>query len=285
MRWWAILLVAALGVLPRAAAAAEPPAGRPLRLAVVPFYSPEKIWALYQPLVEYLNASTPRRWELAVGDKHQELIAKLCAGELDVAYLGPIPYARADERCGAQPLVTSLGPDGKASYRGVIVTADPALRSVGDLKGRRFALLEMSTVSHHVALQLLAGEGLSLADVVPVWVPGQDRIAAAVLSGEVAAGTVKESLFETLRGQGLRAIKTSGPLPHFVFAARPGLPAEAAAAFARALLRLKPLADPADRARLAAWDPELAGGFAAPAASYRADARALLRAVEPQLKR
>lgn len=280
------LLLAAGSGLPARVRGAEPakPAVPSYIIGIVPYFTADKIFQLYNPFILYLNENTPDRWELKLGKTHDELVGGLCAGEIDIAYLGPVPFGKALKACDARPLLLSLGADGKPFYRSVIVTTDPRIISLRDLRGKKFALFEKSTASYYLPLKMLADEGLARQDVDPVLFVSQDKIVTALLAGEIAAGGLKESLYEKFKGAGLRALKFSKPLPQFVYAAGPRLPPEAATALTAALLKVQPLGREADRELVRYWDPELAFGFAAPAAGFTDDVLKLLRSLDPFLK-
>jgi phosphonate transport system substrate-binding protein len=273
-----VLLAVAAAAAPVAAAAGSPE--RALRLGVIPFYTAEKIHQLYEPLVLHLSRVTGRAWTLKAGISHHAIVGELCAGEIDVAYLGPLPFARAVETCGARPLVISLDESGAPRQRAHLVTADPAIGTVGALRGRRFALFRGSTISDVLARSMLADAGIDERDVIPVWVPAMDRVVAAVLSNEAAAGVVKESLAARFATDGLRTLAVSAPLPHFVFAAAPRLEPAAADSLAASLLALHPRESAADREIVAAWDPELQWGFASPPPELEAQMRTVWKALE-----
>ena len=90
------------------------------RLGIVPFYAPEKIWNLYTPLIEHLNKTTGYRWELKLYHDHDAIVGGICKGEVTVAFLGPVPFGRAQEQCRTWPLLVALGIDGKPDYSSTI---------------------------------------------------------------------------------------------------------------------------------------------------------------------
>jgi ABC-type phosphate/phosphonate transport system substrate-binding protein len=257
---------------------------RTITLGIVPYFTAEKLYQLYDPFIKHLAENTPYRWELRLGKTHDELVSSLCSGEVSVAFLGPMPFSKALASCGARPLLLTLGPDGKPDYHAVIATADPGIAALRDLRGKKVALFEKSTASHYLPLKMLAAEGITRKDFDAVPYGSQDKIVTALLGNEVAAGGIKESLFEKFKGSGLRALKVSEPLPQFVFAVGPRSDPALEKAFSAALLKLRPLARPADRALMTGWDPELANGFAEPAPGFPDEVRALARSIEPFLR-
>lgn len=281
----AAALLALVALAPRPPSAAEPrPGARPLTLAVIPFYAPERMWALYRPLVDHLRRATGRDWQLALPADHAALLDDLCAGRVDVALVGPVPLARAHGRCGAAPFLVALGRTGAPTYRSELLTTDPAVTSVEALRGRRVGFFRGSTAAHVVPAQMLADAGLAPGTYEQVFLESQDRIMAALLARKVSAAGVKSALYQRFaREKGLRRLATSGPLPNFAFAALPSLPAEARAPFAAALLQLRPRERAADAKRVAGWDDEVRNGFAAPGPDFMPAVLALQSATEKLL--
>jgi ABC-type phosphate/phosphonate transport system substrate-binding protein len=258
--------------------------GATLKLGIVPFYTPEKIWQLYRPFVDYLTANSGSAWELRLVKDHEELVAGLCDGSIDVAMPGPIPYGKMLNRCAPRPLLLTLGGDGRPFYQSVIVTATPGIRALADLRGKKFALYEGSTAAHYLPLKMLAAAGLGLKDVQPVYVRSQDQLVAAVMGGEAVAGGIKSALYERLKSPALLVVQRSEDLPNFVFCASPLLRPEQADGFVSALTRLRPREDPAHRDLVKGWDVEVQNGFVKPSASFDADVRALFHGVMPFVK-
>lgn len=238
-------------------------------IGIVPYYSPEKIWKLFKPFIDYLNKETDRiKWELRLYHKAKDVIDGLCSGEIDIALLGPIPAAQSYEKCKAKPILVSLGSDGKASYRGVIITNDQNINSLKELKGKRFAFFKGSTISYFMARHMLEKEGITMEMIKPVFIQGQDGIVASLFNNEVVAGTIKESLYEKIKDSGLRVIKFSEPIPMFSFFTNPNIKPNIEREFVRSLLKLKPLENKSDKIKLKEWDDEVKNGFILPSEGF-----------------
>lgn len=269
-------------LLPRPAAAeghAEP--RPPRKLSIVPFYAPEQLWRLYSPLVEFLRQETGEPWELALQPGHEALVDAFCAGGIDLAVLGPVPLARVNRRCGGVPFLVALGAEGDATYRSVLLTADPAVTSVAGLRAKEVGFFRGSTAAHVVPARMLADAGLEPDAYRPVWLESQDRLVAALLAGRISAAGVKSALYERVKDEaGLRLLGTSGPLPNFSVVASPSLPPAARERIAAALLRLRPAQRAADAERVRSWDDELRHGFVRATPEHLAAARALQELAE-----
>lgn len=245
-----------------AASAAE---HEPAQLGVVGFYTPRLMVLRYQPLADYLTQTTSRRWELAVGTGYQGTVDRLCAGELDLAYLGPFAYLRAQDQCGAEPVV-HLRTGQRDEYRSVIlVREDSDIESLADLRGRRVGLGPiLSTSSHLVPLSMLRETGFSAAAGEGSSCQAYDhheQAALGVLLGEVDACGVRDIVGERFAQRGLRVVAESGPIPNFPLVISPHAPESLRDELLAALVT-RPATDPEAASAIAALDPELAGGFA-----------------------
>ena len=250
------------------AADTAPPQQTPRTLAVIPFYSPEKMWLLYTPFVEYLRRETGEPWELKLYPDHAAMIAGVCAGEVDISLLGPVPLGRVNRACGVLPFLVPRGPDGKPVYHSMLLTGDPAVTTVAGLRGRKIGLFKGSTAAHVLPLKMLLDAGLPQGAFTPVFFESQDRIMTALLSREISGAGVKEALFRRFEQAPLRLLQTSAPLPNFAFAALASQPEARRASFVAALLRLSPGERPADAATVKGWDDEIKNGFMAPAPDF-----------------
>jgi len=260
----ALLVLAAL--TPLAAAAAPSRATR--TLAVIPFYSPERMWLLYTPLIDYLRRETGEPWELKLYANHDDMLAGVCAGDVDVTLLGPVPLGRVNRACGAFPFLVPRGKDGKPVFHSMLLSGDPAVTTVAGLRGKKIGLFKGSTGAHVIPLKMLRDAGLGPGSFEPVFYEGQDRIMTALLSREVQGAGVKEALYRRFEKEPVRLLQTSEELPNFAFVALPAQPPAVRARFVAALLKLDPGTSAADAAAVKGWDDEIKNGFTAPAPDF-----------------
>lgn len=260
---WVLLLVLALAVPGGAAQRDESPPESPVRLVgVVSFYYPRLMYQKYQPLVDYLNEHTGQRWDLRISKTYQQTVDELCAGELTLAYLGPLTYVRAHAACGAEPLVR-LQTGGRSTYQSyILVRADSPYRELAELAGKRVAFgSALSTSSHLVPRGMLEEAGIRAGeDVECTFLEHHERAAHAVVLGEVDACGVRDLVGEKFLRRGLRALARSRPIPNFPFVITPGVSTELREELLRALVEL-PQELPEVAQTMATWDEELARGF------------------------
>lgn len=246
------------------AADAAQPSPTPRTLAVIPFYSPEKIWQLYTPLIEFLRRETGERWELKLYPNHDTMVAGVCRGEVDVTLLGPVPLGRVNRACAVVPFLVPRGNDGKLAYHSMLLSGDPKVTTTAGLRGKKIAFFKGSTAAHIFPLKMLADAGLGPGSFSPVFLESQDRIMTALLSHEVAGAGVKEALYRRFAKEPVRLLQTSDALPNFAFAALPTQPPALRERLVAALLKLRPLENAADAAAVKGWDDEIKHGFELP---------------------
>ncbi|RII31151.1 MAG: hypothetical protein CXR30_04935 [Geobacter sp.] len=243
-------------------------ASTPYSFAVIPFYSPEKIWLLYSPFVEYLAKTTGKPWELKLFHDHDEFINAICSGKTSIALAGPVPLSRAYEKCGAKPFLVALGKNGMPLYHSVLLTNDLTMKRVQDLRGKRIGFFKGSTAAHILPAKMLKDAGLGMSAIKPIFLDSQDRIMAALFSGEIVAAGVKETLYQKFAMEPLRVLRISDPLPNFAFCLTSAFPETLRQRLTKALLSLKPLANSRDAETVKGWDDEIKNGFMVPDKLY-----------------
>jgi phosphonate transport system substrate-binding protein len=234
------------------------------------------MWLLYTPFVGFLEKATGEPWELHLPASHDALIEEVCTGKVDLAFLGPVPLARANKRCGAVPFLVPLGAGGTPDYSAVLLTTDPAVHSVESLRGKEVGFFKGSTAAHVVPAQMLAEAGLGPGTYRPVFLESQDKLMSALLARKLSAAGVKSALHRRFeREGGIRVLRTSAPLPNFSFVALPSLPAAARQRLTSGLLALQPRTKPSDAETVKGWDDEVKNGFISPPPGFLASVLAL----------
>jgi phosphonate transport system substrate-binding protein len=220
------------------------------------------MYSKYQPLMDYLTEETGRSWNLVLSPSYENTVRLACTGQVDVAYLGPLIYLRAHERCSVEPVVR-IRSQSDAGYRCVIlVRQDGDIRSLTELAGKRFAFgAPLSASAHLVPRSMLLAAGLHPGrDLTCLYLDQHERAARAVLLGDADACGIRDVAGEKFIGQGLRVLATSDPVLQFPFVVTPGAPSETREMLVQALVE-KPLLDAKLRHKIEGWDKELASGF------------------------
>lgn len=241
--WWAPLA---------AATAAEP---QPLRFGSGAMDIPAEMARRIVPLTRYLSEALDRPVVPQLSRNLQHTIDQLSAGELDLAFLTPVTYVRAQER-GAR-IIAQPTTQGRKSYHLMVMTRDSgSIRSVADLGGKRFAFGDPAALLQYSTMRDARLPFQELSEIQ--YLRYHDVVARAVAQGDVDAGIMRESTALAWRGRGLRAIYTSPPLPSYAIAASTRLDASVFVRVREALLKLDPN-NPAHRAVIRSLDPAYDG--------------------------
>ena len=125
----------------------------------------------------------------------------LVQGQVDVAHLGGFTFVQANKRAGAVPLVQR---DRDREFHSKFITARDDLRSLGDLKAKRFAFGDVNSTSGHLMpAYFMRKEGVdpSVVDQA-IYTGGHDATALAVAERRVDAGALDEAVWERLTKEG-----------------------------------------------------------------------------------
>ncbi len=173
----------------------------------------------FKPLLNILETSLTRRLsetvkiKLQIANTYDSGIDNLTSGRVDFARLGPASYVVAKKQQPDLDILVLESKKGKKRSNGVIcVRADSPIKTISDLKAKRFAFGdEKSTIGRYLAQLYLFEQGLKAKDLgIYNYLDRHDKVGAAVASAQYDAGALKESTFERLvkNGASLRVLAT-----------------------------------------------------------------------------
>ncbi len=214
-----------------------------LRLAANPNLSAIELLKNFGPLANELEKELGRPVRLVAGRDYDDTLRLLKNGQVDVAGTGAFGYVSAHDDFGARLLVRYVEDDGD-SYHAIIFTRqDSGLRSVADLRGKRFAFTDVkSTSGYLMPLLELHRNGITLADLGRVdHVKKQPNAAIAVYNRQADAGAMADNQLNEKYGvklDELRILWRSPPIPHGVWIARADMDDAELQRIAQAILRI-----------------------------------------------
>lgn len=170
-------------------------AGQTIRFAPLPMENREMIVKAFNPLVTYLQEQLQTPVEMVYFDTHQEILAAFERGEVDIIFLGPLPYVTLHRRMPeAAPLVFFKESNGEARYRCALITFVGDDTTLADLQGRPFGLTQrLSTCGYLGAAAMLREHaGMALEDTAYRYLGTHEAVIFAVVRGRVEAGSVKD---------------------------------------------------------------------------------------------
>lgn len=235
-----------------------------VRFGVIPRYNPLVMYKRYQPIMDYLTAETPYRFELKISRDYPEAVRFLREGVTQVSSLGDVTFAEASTEYAAIPILKPRNKDGIPFYRSaIIVRADSPLQEIQELRGKTMAFgSPHSTSGNLIPRYLLWENGVGLRDLKSYSnLQHHDAVAKAVLKGQFDAGAVKDVVAEKYQSHGLRILAWSDLIPAVPLVVRMDAPPAVVKALTAALLKLD-RNNPAHLRMMQTWDDEFRHGFA-----------------------
>jgi phosphonate transport system substrate-binding protein len=267
-----LLTALLLTLVPVQADPASAPEKPLIRFGVIPRYNPLVMYKRYQPIMDYLTAETPYRFELKISRDYPEAVRFLKDGVTPISSLGDVTFTEASRLYGAIPILKPLNKDGNPYYRSaVIVSRNSPLKSLHEIKGKYMVFgSPHSTSGNLVPRYMLWDIGIRLQELAGFSnLKHHDAVAKAILKGQYDAGAVKDVIAEKYMSHGLRVLAYSDPLPSVPLVVRKETPPEFINAVKKALLKLD-RKNPDHKKIMAAWDDEFKYGFAeATSGDYR----------------
>lgn len=215
-------------------------AGEKLVMGVHPFKPAVELHKTFRPIADALSAKLGRPVELQIGKSYEDTAESVGSGKFDFSYMGPNTYAKYAPKLRFRGLAQIVNA-GSPTFKGVIVAKKGGpIRSLKDLKGRRFAFGDRdSTLTHVVPVYMLVNAGVRVAELAKIAFLGtHDNLALNVVAGTFDAAGIMPDI--AAKYPDLQVIATSPALPEHVFAANPKMDGATFAAVQGALLALDP---------------------------------------------
>jgi len=169
-----------------------------LRVTAIPDEAPTELARKAAPLVKYLETKLGVKVEYTPVTDYAASVEALVNKKVDMAWFGGFTFVQASVRSGGKviPLVQR---EEDEKFRSVFITADPAIQSLADLKGKDVSFGSQSSTSGH----LMPRSFLLQAKVDPdkdfhrvAYSGAHDATIAAVVSGKVQAGALNISVWD-----------------------------------------------------------------------------------------
>lgn len=232
------------------------------RFAPLPMEQPETVVKQMRPMLGHLEAATGSRFRIEFSADYAEILKKFRDGQVDLAYLGPLPYVALKEAYSqAEPVVHFIEKSGKSSYTCAIVAAGGKV-TLSSLKGKKIALTQpLSTCGYLATDGLMRQAGTNLEDAKYRYLDKHDEVALAVARGEYDAGGLKTGIGKKYAHMGLNIVAETAPMPGFALIANSRTMSRAdIEAIRKALTSLQPLKNPADAQVTQGWGDNIRSG-------------------------
>lgn len=171
-----------------------------LRVSAIPDEAPTELQRKFAPLGKYLEAQTGMKVVFTPVSDYAAVVESLASKKIDLAWLGGFTFVQAKIRTNgtAIPIVQR---EEDAKFTSKFITADPAIKTLADLKGKTFAFGAPSSTSGSLMPRFfLLQAGLNPEkDFKNVAFSGaHDATVAFVAAGKAEAGVLNASVWDKL---------------------------------------------------------------------------------------
>ncbi len=238
------------------ASAAQPDPPRALYFGSVAMDIPAEMHRRLRPLTDYLSNDLGRPVTLRLSADLSKAADELARGNVDIAYLTPMAYIKAQRAGGVRPVVKTVTRGEKSFRLMLVVRRDSPIRSVKDLAGRNFAFGDAAAILQRA---VVVNAGLRLEQLGTYKFIGHyDNIARGVANGDFDAGILKDTTAFQWEKKGLHIIYRSPELPPYNIAVSSRVDDASYAVLRRAFLKLD-AANPAHADVIKSLDPSYSG--------------------------
>ncbi|GLZ87203.1 putative selenate ABC transporter substrate-binding protein [Metapseudomonas resinovorans] len=179
--------------------AAVSQAAEVLKVSAIPDEAPTELLRKFKPLGAYLEKQLGMKVEFVPVADYAAVVESLAADRLDMAWLGGFTFVQTRLKTGnAIPLVQR---EQDEKFTSKFISADPAVKSLQDLKGKTFAFGSVSSTSG----SLMPRYFMQKDGIVPeqffsrvAYSGAHDATVAWVQAGKVDGGVLNASVWQKL---------------------------------------------------------------------------------------
>jgi phosphonate transport system substrate-binding protein len=204
----------------------------------------------YQALRKYLSDRLGIAINFTSLSRYGNIIERFTSERMDGAFFGSFTYALAHSQLGVEPIARPVNLDGTSTYHGYIfVRKDSGIRSVTQMKGKRFVFVERATTAGYVfPLAYFRENGVKNPHAFlgeTFFAGSHDAAIKAVLNKEADIGAAKNTMYDQLSTENPRVQKelvvlaTSGVVPQNCLAVRKDLEPELKKMLRKALIEME----------------------------------------------
>lgn len=225
---------------------ASPYSNTVLKLGRIPFTNSSSMVQKHNKFLEYLTQKLGvKQTRLQTASDYAGIMNLLVKGEIDIAWLATMTSVEARKNPEIQLLVKPIR-FGTTSYRGIIIARqDSGIKSLKDLKNKKFAWVEKESASAYIfpkSLLLEAGVNPEKDFAEAAFLNKHDAVVLNVLLGKYDAGACYDDARNTLRDKSkmeeLTILATTQDISNEPIVVRKGLPPDLIDKIKQALLDL-----------------------------------------------
>jgi len=162
-------------------------AENPIKFFMVPSVDAKVLDENTVILKNFLEKNTPYKYKFSIPTSYIAVVESFGTDRVDIASLNTFGYILANERYGAEALITVVR-FGEEDYRAqIIARADGDIKTLKDIQGKKFAYVDpASTSGYLLPLKLMTDAGVKPKETV--FANKHDNVVTMIYQGQVDAG-------------------------------------------------------------------------------------------------
>lgn len=212
-----------------------------LTIGFLPYLASAHLIASYTPLAQYLSKRLNIEVEIVISKDYGAHLEATGKDRFDISFLGGSPYVVITDEYGKKPLLARYEFSGQPYFRSVVFgRKGHGITSLKELEGKKIAFGNPnSTLSTQVPLWIYLQEGVKLQKEHVDFMSNHENVIFGVISGDYAAGSIAEEIFNENQASGIEVIAYSPLLSTHLFVARGDMESGLVEKIREAFLELK----------------------------------------------
>ncbi|HLA31499.1 MAG TPA: putative selenate ABC transporter substrate-binding protein [Pseudomonas sp.] len=178
-----------------------------LRVSAIPDEAPTELLRKFKPLGAYLKQQLGMKVEFVPVSDYAAVVEAIAADRIDLAWLGGFTFVqtRLKTANSAHPAIPLVQRSEDEKFTSKIISADPAVQSLQDLKGKTFAFGSVSSTSGSLMPRyFMLQDGIKPEDFFSriAYSGAHDATAAWVQAGKADGGVLNASVWDKLVAAG-----------------------------------------------------------------------------------
>ena len=178
-----------------------------LRVSAIPDEAPTELLRKFKPLGAYLEQQLGMKVEFVPVSDYAAVVEAIAAERIDLAWLGGFTFVqtRLKTANSAHPAIPLVQRAEDEKFTSKIISADPAVQSLQDLKGKTFAFGSVSSTSGSLMPRyFMLQDGIKPEDFFSriAYSGAHDATAAWVQAGKADGGVLNASVWDKLVAAG-----------------------------------------------------------------------------------
>ena len=189
--------------------------------APLPMENASKTLEIFTPLVNYIESKTGKNIKMIYKGSNKEVMEGLKDGSIDIAYFGPLPYARLSTQFkDVVPIVQYLENNGKETYTCTLFKRKGEALNLKNIVDKQFALThKYSTCGYAFVYELLRENKSDIDDNYFKYIGSHYNAVFEVITGDYDIGAVKTSIFNKYKHLNIESIAAGKPNPGLMIVA------------------------------------------------------------------